>query len=671
MQSLMIPKKTLKIVSLIKKYFMKHFDFKFLFLIVLLFMGALQINATDLVVGDLAITSCNTDSNDEFSFVLLTDISGTTTVYFTENGWNENGSNWGNTSEGTIIWTYTGMATAGTEIQITTPKTAPSATIGTATEIGTYSPSSTGDVIIAYTGTGVPNNGTEVTNFIWAVNMGNTGWIPDATTTTTSGIPTGLADGVTAEDFATTFGGDDNFQFDCNSGAPLTPVAALRTSLATASNFINGVNSENYQAPGCSYLGPADTTDPQIQSINRQTPMTSPTNADALIFAVEFTEEVVNVDAADFSIGSTTTATITNVADLGSNVWGVTISGGDLAGFNGTVSLGIVNNQNIEDTAGNELTNTTPIDPFPENFLVDNMGPGVTSIVRQSPMTSPTNADVLVWDVTFDDDVSNVTPADFALTGTTATIASVTNPTGNTYRVTASGGDLAELDATVTLSFSGSQDIIDDAGNSLATTPTGTNDNTFVVDNTGATVIIDSSENSPTGANPIPVTITFSENVSDFVIGDLVIANGTPGNFSGTGSNYTVDITPSSAGPITITVNINADVANDALGNGNTAATEFSIDFDNVLGIEDELFGNGVDIYPIPSNNIITISAKQSLRVFNAEIFDIQGKLLISETLSTNRNSNTIDISSIPSGLYLITIQSDTGSTTTKRLIKQ
>ncbi|WP_188112007.1 T9SS type A sorting domain-containing protein [Aquimarina sp. RZ0] len=650
---------------------MKHFDFKFLFLIVLLFMGALQINATDLVVGDLAITSCNTDSNDEFSFVLLTDISGTTTVYFTENGWNENGSNWGNTSEGTIIWTYTGMATAGTEIQITTPKTAPSATIGTATEIGTYSPSSTGDVIIAYTGTGVPNNGTEVTNFIWAVNMGNTGWIPDATTTTTSGIPTGLADGVTAEDFATTFGGDDNFQFDCNSGAPLTPVAALRTSLATASNFINGVNSENYQAPGCSYLGPADTTDPQIQSINRQTPMTSPTNADALIFAVEFTEEVVNVDAADFSIGSTTTATITNVADLGSNVWGVTISGGDLAGFNGTVSLGIVNNQNIEDTAGNELTNTTPIDPFPENFLVDNMGPGVTSIVRQSPMTSPTNADVLVWDVTFDDDVSNVTPADFALTGTTATIASVTNPTGNTYRVTASGGDLAELDATVTLSFSGSQDIIDDAGNSLATTPTGTNDNTFVVDNTGATVIIDSSENSPTGANPIPVTITFSENVSDFVIGDLVIANGTPGNFSGTGSNYTVDITPSSAGPITITVNINADVANDALGNGNTAATEFSIDFDNVLGIEDELFGNGVDIYPIPSNNIITISAKQSLRVFNAEIFDIQGKLLISETLSTNRNSNTIDISSIPSGLYLITIQSDTGSTTTKRLIKQ
>ena len=750
---------------------MKHFNLTLLSLLMFFCLGTQQTNATDLGVGDLAITSCNTDGDDEFSFILLADISGTTTVYFTENGWNETSGNWGNTGEGTITWTYTGAATAGTEIQITTPKTTPMATIGTATESGTYNPSSTGDVIIAYTGTGIPNDGTEVTNFIWAVNTGAAGWINNATTTTTSGIPTGLMDGVTAEDFTTAHGSDDNFQFDCTNGAPFATIALLRTALATGSNFTNGTNSENYQAPGCTYLTPPDTTNPQVQSITRQTPATSPTNADALIFAVEFTETVVNVNAADFSIGSTTTATITNVADLGSNIWGVTISGGDLASFNGTVTLGFVNNQDIEDTAGNALTDTTPIDPFPENFLVDNIGPGVTSIVRQSPTTSPTNADVLTWDVTFDGDVSNVNDADFTVSGTTATITAVTNPSGNTYRVTTSGGDLATLNGTVTLGFAGGQNISDDAGNVLTNlTPTGTNDNTFDLDNTGPTgftvsidqaiinvtnetgidftfgaaevgatynylfesdgggtdvtgsgiiatatdqitginlsglndglitlivtltdalgniesvsavddrtketsrptVAITSTESpGPTGSNPIPVTITFSESVSNFVIGDIVVGNGTPGNFSGSGTTYTADITPSAAG--SVTVNINADVATDASGNGNTAASQFSIMYDNLLNIDDEILANGLTIYPIPSNHVINISGATNLTLKRAEIFDIQGKLILSQKLDMGSITNTIDISSIRSGLYLITVYSEKGIAT-KRIIKE
>ena len=57
------------------------------------------------------------------------------------------------------------------------------------------------------------------------------------------------------------------------------------------------------------------------------------------------------------------------------------------------------------------------------------------------------------------------------------------------YDVTASGGDLAGLNATVTLSFAAGQDIADTAGNALtATTPTGTNEPDYVVDNTAPTV---------------------------------------------------------------------------------------------------------------------------------------------------------------------------------------
>ena len=57
------------------------------------------------------------------------------------------------------------------------------------------------------------------------------------------------------------------------------------------------------------------------------------------------------------------------------------------------------------------------------------------------------------------------------------------------YDVTASGGDLATLDATVALSFASDQNIADLAGNPLTdTAPTGTNENSYTVDNTAPTV---------------------------------------------------------------------------------------------------------------------------------------------------------------------------------------
>ncbi|PKH50241.1 hypothetical protein CXF68_05795 [Tenacibaculum sp. Bg11-29] len=117
-------------------------------------------------------------------------------------------------------------------------------------------------------------------------------------------------------------------------------------------------------------------------------------------------------------------------------------------------------------------------------FTTINTQPFISSITRQSPTTSPTDADALAWDITFDRAVVNVDATDFTVSGTTATIASVTNPSGNVYRVTASGGDLAGLNATVTLGFAGGQNIADGIGNSLTNlTPTGTNNNTFIVNN--------------------------------------------------------------------------------------------------------------------------------------------------------------------------------------------
>ena len=135
----------------------------------------------------------------------------------------------------------------------------------------------------------------------------------------------------------------------------------------------------------------------------------------------------------------------------------------------------------------------------------DSTPPRVVSIVRQSPTSTPTNADSLTWRVRFGENVANVGSADFTVSGTTAT-ASVSEVTASTvYDVTVSGGNLGSLDATVTLAFASGQDIQDAAGNALANTaPTLTNDHTFVVDNTVPT--LDSGS-----VDGVSMVLTFSE----------------------------------------------------------------------------------------------------------------------------------------------------------------
>jgi len=90
-------------------------------------------------------------------------------------------------------------------------------------------------------------------------------------------------------------------------------------------------------------------------------------------------------------------------------------------------------------------------------------------------------------------------------------------------------------------------------------------------------VNITSVESESTELETIPVTIIFSEPVSGFVIGDVVVSNATKANFSGSGKIYTLDVNPTEAGEVTI--DIPADVAHTRVGYKNSAATQFSIEF--------------------------------------------------------------------------------------------
>ena len=163
-----------------------------------------------------------------------------------------------------------------------------------------------------------------------------------------------------------------------------------------------------------------------------------------------------------------------------------------------------------------------------KSVVTDTMAPTVTDIERQEPDTSPTNSDTLKWRVTFSEDVQNVDTTDFSVSGTTGTVTAVAGVSGSErqYDVTASGGDLANYDGTVTLSFASGQNITDKAStsNDLSnTTPTGTNDNTYVLDNTaptfssaainGATLVITFNEDLDTSSTPPNSAFTVKKDV--------------------------------------------------------------------------------------------------------------------------------------------------------------
>ena len=114
--------------------------------------------------------------------------------------------------------------------------------------------------------------------------------------------------------------------------------------------------------------------------------------------------------------------------------------------------------------------------------------------------------------------------------------------------------------------------------------------NTFVVDTTPPTVTINqkSGQADPTNALPILWTVTFSEPVTGFVVGDLsrTGSSGTSGAFAitGSGANYEISVTGSLANGTTA-FTLPANRVNDLAGNTNTAAstsTDNTVTYDTV-----------------------------------------------------------------------------------------
>ena len=119
--------------------------------------------------------------------------------------------------------------------------------------------------------------------------------------------------------------------------------------------------------------------------------------------------------------------------------------------------------------------------PATWTWTIDWTAPYAVSFERYNPqIRQSTNADSLVFRVTFDDDVTGVDNGDFATTASGATATLVDAQPNSVFYVTVSGGSLATYNGVVGLTYSASPTITDQAGNNISTAlPTGEDYETY------------------------------------------------------------------------------------------------------------------------------------------------------------------------------------------------
>ncbi|WP_132053495.1 T9SS type A sorting domain-containing protein [Pseudocnuella soli] len=321
----------------------------------------------------------------------------------------------------------------------------------------------------------------------------------------------------------------------------------------------------------------ADVTAPVVSGIVRQSPLEQNTSATTVSFGVTFSEAVSGVDATDFTLstGGTAQGSIQSVSGSGSS-YVVTV--GSISG-SGSLGLNVKSSgTGITDGAGNGLSGGFSGGETYNVSPADVTAPTVTSINRQTPAEETTNANSVIFGVTFSEAVTGVDVSDFSLTtgGTVqGTVASVSG-SGTTYAVTVnniSGAGTLRLD----LKGAGTG-ITDAAGNAISGGFNSGQSYTIVAADVTAPVVSGIVRQSPleqnTSATTVSFGVTFSEGVSgvdatDFTLSTGGTAQGSIQSVSGSGSSYVVTVgSISGSGSLGLSVKGSGTGITDGEGNG-------------------------------------------------------------------------------------------------------
>ncbi len=391
-----------------------------------------------------------------------------------------------------------------------------------------------------------------------------------------------------------------------------------------------------------------DETAPLIVSIERASWLTETTDSDSLTWVVTFSEPVSNLDASDFALDGTTAQIYVRSAGGGLNepaagtassgsavpdVYNVSAYNGDLPSLNGVVTLSLAAGNDVADYSGQALVSLTPSGANETTFTLVNDVIAPT-VVLSSTETGPV-AGAFTLDIVFSEAVTGLALEDIVVgNGTASDFSGSAPPAGNAAHggESASRSSRGEAEYTVTITPSADGDVTVDlaagaaqdlSGNaSLAATQF-----TIAADVTAPEVTLSTASTDPV-SGAFALAITFSEGVTGFALDDLTVGNGAASDLTGSGSDYSVTITPAADGDVT--VDLAAGAAEDVAGNENLAATQFTIGTDGtaptvVLSSDATEPAIGAFTLTVTFSEDVTDLALEDFVAVNADLSDLSG----------------------------------------------
>ena len=359
-------------------------------------------------------------------------------------------------------------------------------------------------------------------------------------------------------------------------------------------------------------------------------PSVSKTNTGPILFPVSFTNaDQVNLSSSGVLLTQTGTANA-SVNVVNGNTATPTV---ELFNIVGDGSLAIKIGQGVaRNSAGNSIET-----PLSQVVSIDNIKPSIMLSASQNGNTL-NNLTPFVVNINFGSDIDALAlvKSDFTLVNATASDFTIND--GNNADITFT--PLA--DGPVSISLPANK-IVDSAGNGNDAQSVG-----FTSDNTKPTLSVTSASEYVNGA--FVANIEFSEIVFNFDVNDIVTSNATLSGFNGSGSSYSVLVTPVAQGDVTL--DIAADLAQDAATNGNQVAAQFSANYDTSAPTV------SITAPTTLQNNTFAVDIAFSETVIGFDISDINvTNASLSNLLSTSSGNYSVDVTPISDGSVTLNIE--------------
>jgi len=311
--------------------------------------------------------------------------------------------------------------------------------------------------------------------------------------------------------------------------ATFTPAAGITDT----SNVITLDNTGIADLAGNAGSG---TTDSNNYAVDSQRPTATIVMADSdlrpgetALVTITFSEAVTGFDNSDLSVAN---GTLSNVSSSdGGITWTATFTPN--IGITDLTNLIVLNNTGITDLAGNTGTGTTSS----ANYQVQTQVPTATIVVADTSLKA---GETSLVTITFSEAVSGFDNSD--LTIANGTLSNVSSSDGGvtwtaTFTPTANVTDATNL---ISLSNAGVTNVSGNSGIGI------TDSNNFAIDTALPTATIVVADNRLGIGETTTVTITFSEAVIGFDLGDISVANGALSNLTSSdgGVTWTATFTP-------------------------------------------------------------------------------------------------------------------------------